>query len=121
MSFKSAIANIKHNFFARTKEDILHKLTQNSFERNVLVGGKNTPCLVVDMKPGTDIDEVQKFYEKAGIKLNQTVIKAGPRNRKVLYIPISDFEKLDKKLQDFFKRTTTKEIIRSKTVPYLSR
>ena len=121
MSFKSAIENIKQNFFIRSKESVLFKSTQNSFEKKVLVGDKLIPSLVVDMKPGTDINQVQEFYAKVGIKLKQTVIKSGPRNRKALYIPMSDFEKLDKKLQAFFKRTTTKEIIRSKTIPYISR
>ena len=124
MFFDKAIEKVRKMFVNNEQqmmqiyEQELHDATNEAFEMNIVVNKKITPCVCVDMKPGTDIDHVQELYEKCGIKLQKHLSRRGNRRQNILYIKSSDYAKLDGKHKLYFKRTTTNHKIYKQNLTY---
>lgn len=110
MSLKSIIKTVKEQFSTDAKmekyEDILRQSIDAAFENQGSVAKGTMSHIFISLNRGADISTVKEIYAKIGIKLQQRVMKSGNKFMTVLCISMLDFEKLDEKQREFFKRTT---------------
>ena len=87
-------------------EDILRQSIDAAFENQGSVAKGTMSHIFISLNRDADISTVKEIYAKIGIKLQQRVMKSGNKFMTVLCISMLDFEKLDEKQREFFKRTT---------------
>ena len=116
MSLKPIIKTVKEQFSTDAKmekyEDILRQSIDAAFENKGSVAKGTISHIFISLNRGADINTVKEIYANVGIKLSQRFLKHGVNFMPVLCISVLDFNKLNEKQREFFKRTTNSDRIK---------